>query len=80
MFFFLFSTLDIQALFGVQLLIEFYMKNMYKNIRIVKQASFDQDLRTNNICNLNKTLAKPTCNIETKTNNTIFVANLNSCA
>jgi len=32
-FLFFFSTLGIQALFGVQLLMDFYMKNKYKNIK-----------------------------------------------
>jgi hypothetical protein len=40
----------------------------------------DQYPQTNNICNLNKTLAEPTCNIKTKINNTTFTANPNSRA
>jgi hypothetical protein len=66
-FVFLFSTLGIQALFGVQHLMDFYMKNQYKNIKIIKQAY--QDLRMSDICNPTKSVAKLTCNIETKTNN-----------
>jgi len=75
-FVFLFSTLGIQTLFGVQLLMDFYMKNKYKNIKIIKQAN--QDPRMNGICNPNKTLAKLICNIETKRNNITFIVNTNS--
>jgi hypothetical protein len=41
-FVFLFLILGIYALFGVQLLMDFYMKNRYKNMKIIKQV--DQDL------------------------------------
>jgi hypothetical protein len=63
-FFFLFSTLGTQALFGVQLFIKFYMKNRYKNLKIIEQASLDQDRQMNDICNLSKTPTKPTFNIK----------------
>ncbi len=56
------------------------MENRYKNIKITRQTSLNLDSQTSNICNLNKTPAKPTCNIETKTNDTSFVAHPNSRA
>jgi len=59
---------------------EFYLKKNTKHR--FHQASFftqevDQDPRTDVICNLSKTPTKPTCNIETKTNNTTLVVNPN---
>jgi hypothetical protein len=50
---------------------EFYLKNEYK--RLFSSSEANQDPQANNICNLNKTLAKPTYNIKTKTNNTTLV-------
>jgi hypothetical protein len=73
---FFWNTSKVQGLSPnwVQLPLELYMKNKYKNIKIAKQIfstqKVDQDMWTNSICNPNKIHAKPTCNIETKTNNT----------
>jgi hypothetical protein len=71
MFFFSFQLQDTHALFGVQLLMEFYTKNKYK----MPFSSNNQDPQMNNICSSNNFFAKPTYNIETKTNNITLAVN-----
>jgi hypothetical protein len=51
-----------------------------KHVQKHQNCRADQDPQTNNICNLSKILAKPTCNIKTKINNTTMIANPNFCA
>jgi hypothetical protein len=57
-----------------------YLGSTSKNIKIVKQASLDQDLQMSSTCNSSKTPAKPTYNIKTKINNTTLGINPNSRA
>ncbi len=60
----LYTTFELQGFphVWVQFPKELYMENKYKNIKIVRQAfstqEVDQDLQTNDICSLNKTITK----------------------